>query len=308
MSLLIAVQHRDMTKFKDEILRIDKNIEAEIWPNVKHPDRVQFAVAWDHPKQIFQNYPNLKAVSSLGAGVDHLLSDSSIPESVYITRVVAPSLTDQMSDFVLTAVLNLFRNTELYVNQQQKGLWEKHKAYSKNELTIGIMGLGELGKAAAQRLVTNGFNVNGWSKTKKDISGVETYSKDELPEFLSRTNVLVCLLPLTSETDGILEINLFKKLSQPAFLINVARGEHLIEEDLIYALDTGIIQHAVLDVFPKEPLPESHAFWNRDKITITPHIASVTDPKEAAALIVENYKRLLSGIKLLNEVDKKMGY
>ncbi len=308
MSLLIAVQHRDMTKFKDEILHIDKNIDVEIWPNVKHPDRVQFAVAWDHPKQIFQNYPNLKAVSSLGAGVDHLLSDNSIPETVHITRVVAPSLTDQMSDFVLTAVLNLFRNTERYVKQQQKGHWEKHKAYSKSELTIGIMGLGELGKAAAQRLIANGFNVKGWARTQKSIAGLATYSNNELTEFLNGANVLVCLLPLTSETDGILEIDLFKKLSQPAFLINAARGEHLVEEDLIYALDTGLINHAVLDVFPKEPLPESHAFWNRDKITITPHIASVTDPKEAATLIVENYKRLLSGMELLNAIDKKKGY
>jgi len=170
------------------------------------------------------------------------------------------------------------------------------------------MGLGELGRDTAERLQMNGFNVNGWSKSKKEIDGVRSYSEDELNEFISATNILVCMLPLTNQTKEILDLKLFKMMKQPAFLINVARGEHLVEEDLIYALDTGLISRAVLDVFCKEPLPDSHPFWSREKITITPHIASLTNPKEVAELLVENYKRLLSGMELLYEVDREKGY
>lgn len=143
-------------------------------------------------------------------------------------------------------------------------------------------------------------------KIKKEIEGVECFS--DLDDFLSKTNILVCLLPLTKETDGILDLDLFKKLKKPAYLINVARGSHLIEEDLIYGLDTGVLEGATLDVFEEEPLPANHLFWNRPKIMITPHIASITDPKEAAKVIVENYKRSLSGMELLYEVDREKGY
>jgi len=308
MSLLLVAQHRDMKPFRDAILEQDSNMDVEIWPEVQDPRRVQFAVAWNQPKNLFGQYPNLKAISSLGAGVDHLLADSSIPDSIRITRFVAPSLSDQMSDYVLTAVLNLFRKTEEYYRQQKQGEWKAVPFFSKNDLTAGIMGLGELGRDTAERLQMNGFNVNGWSKSKKEIDGVRSYSEDELNEFISATNILVCMLPLTNQTKEILDLKLFKMMKQPAFLINVARGEHLVEEDLIYALDTGLISRAVLDVFCKEPLPDSHPFWSREKITITPHIASLTNPKEVAELLVENYKRLLSGMELLYEVDREKGY
>jgi len=283
-------------------------VDVEIWPDVSQPQRVQFAVAWNHPERVFGNYPNLKVVSSLGAGVDHLFSDPSLPEQVRITRIVAPSLSDQMSDYILSSVLNLMRHTEYYVSMHQRSEWAPRQAFLKKDITIGIMGLGELGTHAARRLRDNGFRVTGWSRSPKNLAGVRTFTQNEFEEFLRQTNILVCLLPLTSETDGILNLELFKKMEKPAFLINVARGQHLVEEDLIYALDTGLITHAVLDVFDKEPLPDNHPFWNRKTITITPHIASVTDIAEAAAVIVENYKRLLSGMELLYEADRESGY
>ncbi|MEX0944988.1 MAG: glyoxylate/hydroxypyruvate reductase A [Balneolaceae bacterium] len=308
MSLLLVAQRRNMEPFKAAILEVDPNIDVDIWPSVKHPDRVQFAVAWNHPAGIFKNYPNLKVISSLGAGVDHLMSDDSIPSDIRITRVIVPSLSDQMSDYVLTAVLNLFRKTEQYIHQQKSVEWSAIKAFDKSELTIGVMGLGELGSNAAHRLHINGFNVIGWSRSQKEIQGVQTFMSGKLKEFLNRSNILVNLLPLTRETDGILDLDLFKELNQPAYLINVARGEHLVEEDLIYALNTNLISHAVLDVFKDEPLPESHPFWGSKKITITPHIASITDPADVAVLLAENYKRALSGLDLINEVDKEKGY
>jgi len=308
MSILLISKSRDLNPFKDELLKLDKNLDVDIWPAVQSKSRITFAVAWDQPEGQFTVFPNLKVISSLGAGADHLLRDESIPESVDITRIVASGLTSQMCDYVTMSVLNITRRTNEYMRQQLQAEWEQLRQYKKKELTIGVMGLGKLGRRVARRLADNGFKVSGWSKTKKTIPGAETFTENELDSFLSESNILVCLLPLTPDTEGILNLDLFKKLANPSFIINVARGEHLIEEDLLYALNMDILKHATLDVFEQEPLPDSHLFWSRDNITITPHIASVTQPNEIAELILENYKRMLSGQELLNKVDRDKGY
>lgn len=308
MSLLLVSQNRDLIPFKNALLNLDPNLDIDIWPAVKKADRVQFAVAWNHPANLFDKFPNLKVISSLGAGADHLLQDSTIPESIRFTRIVAPSLSGQMADYVQTAVLNILRKTDAYFHQQQRALWQPLDPIDKKDFTVGVMGLGAIGREVAIRLCNNGLNVTGWARTQKEIDGVDCYNAESLGTFLSNTNMVICLLPLTSNTEGILDLDLFKGLQKPAYLINVARGEHLVEEDLIYALDTNLIDHATLDVFSKEPLPESHPFWGRRKITITPHIASVTDPEEAAELILENYKRMLSGMDLLYPVDREIEY
>ena len=308
MSLLLIAKNRDMNPWKDALLEVDPNLDVEIWPRVENKDRVTFAVSWNHPEKVLPNYPNLKVVSSLGAGVDHILKDSTLPESLKIARVMIPSLKDQMAEYVLNAVQNYRFNTSKYVDQKREGFWSTHDAIPKSDCTVGVMGLGEMGQAVVNSLLVNRYSVVGWSKSKKDIKGIETFSKDELDHFLLKTNILVCLLPLTNETNGILDLDLFKKLKKPAYLVNVARGSHLIEEDLIYGLDTGVLVGATLDVFEEEPLPANHLFWNRPKIMITPHIASITDPREAANVIVENYKRSLSGMDLLFEVHRLYGY
>jgi glyoxylate/hydroxypyruvate reductase len=308
MSILLVAQHRDMEPFKKAINDKDPNIDVEIWPDVENADRVQFAVAWNHPKNVFKRFPNLKVISSLGAGIDHLTYDESIPKKLKITRVVIPSLSEQMSDFLLTSVLNIVRRTEFYLQQQQQAVWSDKKPMVKDEVTAGIMGLGELGRTAAIRLHQNGFKVGGWSASKKNLDGIDTFTSSELDHFLKQTNILINLLPLTPETEGILDLNLIKKLKKPSFIINAARGEHLVEEDLIYALDTELIEHAILDVFRDEPLPESHPFLGRKKLTITPHIASITDPTEVADLLIDNYKRILSGLELRYEINREKGY
>lgn len=308
MSILLVSKSRDMTPVKDSLLRQDPNLDVEIWPDVASKERVNFAVSWKQPDNVFNQYPNLKVISSLGAGVDHLLEDKSVPSDVEITRVVAPSLTSDMSDYVMTAVLNFFRHTHKFYKQQQKTEWNMILTRDRNEVTVGIMGLGELGERAAKDLRDLGFRVNGWARSKKEIEGVQTFTKDQKESFLRATNIVVCLLPLTDETEDILDLDLFKKLKKPAHVINVGRGDHLVEEDLIYALDADILDSATLDVFRKEPLPASHAFWGRENIIVTPHIASVSDPDEAAVLLVENYKRMLSGMELKNRVDVSRGY
>jgi len=308
MSLLLVSKNRNLKPYKKALLDLDPNLDIEIWPGINKAEQVQFAVAWQHPVNLFEKFPNLKVISSLGAGVDHLLSDDTIPESIQFTRIVAPSLSGQMADYVLTAVLNIIRKTDQYTDQQRKAIWKPLSSIKKHDVTIGVMGLGEIGSEVAKMLVNNGFSVTGWSKSKKSVNGVACYAKDELGSFLAKTNIAVCLLPLTPETNNILNLELFKGLKKPSFLINVARGDHLVEEDLIYALDTDQISHATLDVFSEEPLPESHPFWGREKITLTPHIASVTDPQESAELILENYKRMLSGMELLHKVNREAGY
>jgi glyoxylate/hydroxypyruvate reductase A len=308
MSVLLVSKNRDFSTLENHIRTIDPNIDVEIWPAIAKPDRVQLAVAWNHPENVLDKFPNLKAITSLGAGVDHLVTDTTLPTSVTLSRMVLPSLSEQISDYVLMAALNIIRHSHLYNQQQARAEWTVQQPLAKNELHAGVMGLGELGIPTAQKLEQNGFTVSGWSKTKKKLPSIKTYASDELNAFLEQVNMLICMLPLTPETAGILNLDTIKKLKQPAFIINVARGEHLVDEDLIYAIDAGLINHAVLDVFSTEPLPNSHPFWNRKKVTITPHTAAITNEKEAAQQIVENYKRLLSGMEMLNPVSRDLGY
>ena len=308
MSLLLIAPNRDLAQLSEELQNLDHNLDVDIWPKVESKDRVTFAVAWNHPKNVFGNYPNLKAVSSLGAGVNHLLIDESISENINLCRLITPSLKEEMGEYVLQAVLSYRHHTSRYVDQKREAYWDKHTLIHKKDSVVGIMGLGEMGLSVANILTKNGYSVNAWSRSKKNIEGVTSFDENELDVFLNQTNILVCLLPFTEKTSGILNLELFKKLQNPAYLINVGRGQHLVEEDLIYAIDTGVLKGAWLDVFEEEPLPSNHLFWNRPKIMITPHVAAVTDPKEAAKQILENYKRSLSGMELINSVEREKGY
>lgn len=309
MSLLLVAKKRDFSSLENALLEKDPNLDVEIWPRVDKKERVTFAVCWDHPEKVLGNYPNLRAVSSLGAGVNHLLDDKSLDDDVPICRLITGSLQEQMAEYVLNAILNYRHNFYDYVELKKKGSWEQKGIIPKDNTSVGIMGLGEMGKHVATLLVQQGYKVSGWSRTKKELKGMDSFAgKEELDPFLNATNILINLLPLTPETDGILDLELFKKLKKPGYLINVGRGDHLVEEDLIYAFDMGYLQGACLDVFEEEPLPKNHSFWNRKQIMITPHVAAITPAKEAAELLVENYKRAMSGMELLYEVDRERGY
>jgi len=298
-----------MSSWEQAINKEDPNLDVEIWPNVKEKKRVQFIVSWNQPKNVLDQYPNLKAISSLGAGVDHLLADEALPNGVDVCRVVSPSLVQQMQEYILAAVLNIQRNFVHYIRQKDQGKWQPHNHPLAGELSVGIMGLGELGKPVAKKLADMDYSVSGWSRSEKKLGNIQTFAgTEELPGFLSESQILICLLPLTEETEGILDLDLFKQLKKPAWVINVARGEHLVDEDLIYALDSNILRGAWLDVFSEEPLPEKHPFWNRKNIIITPHVASITKAKEVAPQIVDNYKRALSGMELQHKVDRDRGY
>ncbi|MEX0856644.1 MAG: glyoxylate/hydroxypyruvate reductase A [Balneolaceae bacterium] len=309
MSLLLIAPNRDMNPLKEALLEKDPNLDVELWPKIKKRESVTFAVSWKHPKNGLGDYPNLKAVSSLGAGVNHLLNDENIPESVKLCRIITSSLQSEMAEYVLNAITNYRLHTLKYFEHKKAGDWKIHTSTPKKDCAVGIMGLGEMGKTTAQLLTSNGYSVNGWANSHKRIPKITSFAgKEDLNNFLAASNILVCLLPLTEETEGILNLEVFKKLKKPSYLINVGRGGHLVEEDLIYALDTNALDGACLDVFETEPLPANHVFWNRPNIMITPHVAAITPANEAAAIIVENYKRALSGMELINEVSREKGY
>lgn len=289
-----------MEPIREALLRIDDNLDVEIWPDVEKPERVQLAVAWNQAKHIFESYPNLKVISSMGAGADHLLNDPTIPNHIRFTKIYDPSMVTQMSDYVHSCILSIFLKLTHY---RKAGSWFPQPKYTREDLVIGLMGLGNIGRETAIYLASHGYTVLGLSRSEKKITDIQTYTSEEMNSFLKNVHILVNLLPLTGETEGILNLELFKKLKSPSFIINTARGDHMVDEDLIYALDIHLIDSAYLDVFSEEPLPDSHPFWNRENIFITPHIAAISDPDNVATAVVENYKRLLSGMELLHKIE-----
>ncbi|MBW2412778.1 MAG: glyoxylate/hydroxypyruvate reductase A [Deltaproteobacteria bacterium] len=309
MALLIIAPELESEMFADELQRLDPDLDVRIWPQTGNADDIELALTWHHPIGEFAKFKKLKCIASLGAGVDHIFRDSELPEGVPVTRVVQSSMSQFMSEYVILAVLHYCRQFDIYKDDQAAKRWHSRIPLLARDICIGIMGLGQLGADAARKLAQLEFNVAGWSRTPKTIDGVESYAgNDALGEFLSRANILVCLLPLTPATTGILNSSTFEKLPAGAYIINVARGAHLIEDDLLAALDSGHLSGACLDVFQTEPLPEDHPFWSHPKILITPHISSITDPISVMPQILENYRRMKSGKPLTHVVDIDRGY
>lgn len=310
MSITLIITDRDARP-------LQRAIEAEIraatpvwiYPDIPKPEWVEMAVAWKHPTGVLQAFPNLEMVSSLGAGVEHILNDATLPPGLRITRIVDESLTTSMSNYVLMAVLNIHKQLRFYQKNQQEGRWEK-PAQVELPLRIGMLGLGALGGSIAASLAGLGFEVLGYSQSPMDIPGVRCLHAREasLVDFARQVNLLICLLPRTAATEGILNYDLFRHMPKGSSLINVARGAHLEEEGLLKAMKEGYIREAWLDVFLEEPLPPAHPFWQHPGIVITPHIASITNQENAAKIIAENYRRWKEGRELLFEVDIKKGY
>lgn len=306
MSFLIVTSHRDPKAWVKALKEKKPDLDLEVYPEVADPSKVEFALSWKHPHGIYKNYPNLKVIASMGAGIDHIIDDPDIPEHIEITRVIDEQLTKDMSVFVLSLIMEHLRNLSFhYCNKE----WKPTKYLRPEEVQVGIMGMGVLGVGVAEKLIQNKLNVTGWSRTDKEILGVTTFfGEDQLEEFLSKSDILICLLPLTSETENILNKRIFEMLPEGAYVINVARGAHLVEEDLLEMVNSGHLSGASLDVFRQEPLPEDHPFWQHDKIKVTPHIASVTNPETVVPQILENYERMQEGEKLENVVDREKEY
>ena len=308
-AILFVSQADDPLAWRRAIETRLPGIAFHVWPEVGDPAAIVAAMVWRYPPGGLRRFPNLKLICSLGAGVDHIVSDPDLPQGVKLVRVVDPDLTREMSEYVLMAVLRYHRQLPEYERLQREGRWRRLAQTPTSERRIGILGLGVLGRDAGAKLAALGFPVAGWTRRARAVSDIEVFAGEtQLPAFLAATRILVCLLPLTPATAGIINARTLAQLPSGAFVINAARGGHVVDADLIAALESGHINGATLDVFAPEPLPEDHPYWRHERVTITPHVASLTNPDTAADQIAENIRRHLAGEKLLNLVDLGAGY
>lgn len=285
------------------------DLEIRPWDAPGDLDEIEYALLWKPPSGILKNFSRLKAIFSMGAGVDALLSDPELPKDVPLCRMVDESLSQGMVEYSVLHVLRHHRDQPLLEEMQRSGNWDAFASPLANERRVGVMGLGVIGGAVAEALVNLGFRVSGWSRGPRNISGIECHHGSKgLVHFLKHIEILVCLLPLTEETEGILNSELFSQMPKRSCLINAGRGGQQVEEDILDALESGQLAYVTLDVFQEEPLPTDHAFWNHPKVTITPHNAAVTAAQSATKIVAENIRRLVSGKKPLNVVNLEAGY
>jgi glyoxylate/hydroxypyruvate reductase A len=282
--------------------------DIRVWPDIGDPASVEVAVVWIPPEEGLVSFTGLRAVQSLGAGINQL-GMHLFPPQVRVARLVDRGLTGMMTEYALLAALRYARNFDAHERAQRASTWDYIMPTGVGSFTVGVMGLGVIGAAVAQRLAANGFAVRGWSRSAKSLEGVACFSGEAgLAEFLGGTRILINLLPLTPQTENILDAKLFAALPQGAFVVNIGRGAHLADADLLAALDSGHLAGATLDVFRPEPLPPEHPFWQHPRILMTPHVAGTGDPDSAAEVVAENIRRARSGATLLNEVDRARGY
>jgi glyoxylate/hydroxypyruvate reductase A len=309
MIVAFASANDNFDRWAPSFQRLMPEIEWRIDPDLGDPAEIEAALVWRPAPGWLAKLPNLKLIVSQGAGVDHILSDPLAPRHVPIVRLVDPYMTRSMAEYVTFQVLRLHLGEPELRRQQQDRVWRQPAIPVAAERRIGILGLGELGAASAAALVGLGFDVAGWSRSPKTIANVASFSgRDAYPDFLARTEILVCLLPLTEATRGILGSATFDRLPRGAGIVNAGRGGHLVEADLLAALADGRVGEAVLDVFETEPLPADHAFWTHPRIVVTPHIAAISNPATAAEAIVANLRRLAAGAPLADQVDPAAGY
>ncbi|KAF1020314.1 MAG: Glyoxylate/hydroxypyruvate reductase A [Paracidovorax wautersii] len=280
--------------------------EADLGPL----DAIDMVVCWKPQAGLMQRMPGLRLIQSIGAGVDHITDDASLP-SVPVCRIVDPDMASGMTAYVCWAVTHHQRAMHSYLQSQRDAAWQQQAVIPASSHRVGIAGLGALGTHCARALAAIGYAVRGWSRSPKTepMPGVDCfYGPDQLGDFLAGCDTLICLLPLTAETHGILDARLFAQLPHGAHLINVGRGDHLVEADLLQALDSGQLAAATLDAFSTEPLPTSHAFWRHPHITVTPHIATRTSPAAIARQARLNYEAVLADRQPPGLVDTARGY
>ena len=279
-----------------------------IWPDIGDPDEVRYLAVWKPPDDVASTFRNLELLFSVGAGVDQF-DLTQLPPHIPLIRMIDPGIRESMIEYATMAVLALHRDLIDFIAQQRDQVWREIQIVSASSRRVGVMGLGLLGQTVLERLKVFGFPLAGWNRSPRDIAGVTCYAGESaLPEFLAQTDILVCLLPLTAETRGILNRDLFEALPRGARLVNVGRGGHLVADDLIDALDRDVLSAAVLDVAEPEPLPAGHPFWSHPRILLTPHNASMTIPESAVDYVLETIARHRRGETLPGLVDRERGY
>ena len=278
-------------------------------PQCVDKSAVDIALAANPPWGMLATYPNLRFVQSLWAGVDRLLADPQLPAHITIARLVDPAMAQTMVEGTVAAVLYLHRQYPIYLQQQLQHNWRQHPQPVAAHRQVGMLGLGEMGRPVAQALMALGFKVHAWGQRPRSEPGCDySWGDAGLEKVLAHAEILINLLPLTAATKGILNARLFERLPTGAALINFGRGGHLQDDDLLRALETQQLSHAVLDVFHQEPLPAEHPFWVHPQITVLPHVAASTDPESAAPLAIQNIIAFREGRELTGLVSRSRGY
>jgi glyoxylate/hydroxypyruvate reductase A len=309
MALLFKTTSPHAALWRSELTRLVPGLDIRFFPEIGDKRDIDCAVVWAPPHGLLATLPGLKLIISLGAGVDHLLADPALPRRVPIMRLVDPHMVAQMSEYLMLQVLRLHRRDLTYQAQQRERVWREHVQRPAAERRVGILGLGRYGADAAMKLKGLGFDVAGWSRSAKSLDGIRCFAGDAgLAALLKRTDILICLLPLTQETAGILDQRAFALLPRGAAIVNVGRGGHLVEADLLAALDGDQLDAAILDVFGEEPLPEDHPFWRHPRIVMTPHVAAATNPPTAAAIVADAINRMREGRPIADLVDFEREY
>jgi glyoxylate/hydroxypyruvate reductase A len=313
-SILLAINGWNRQEWDERFRLLAADRDIRCWPDrIGNRADVAYACAWNAPPGLLAEFPHLKAIFSLGAGVDHLIGDPTLPP-VPVARIVDQDLTRRMTEYVALHVLMHHRGVGRYRAQQRERLWRDHHQPAAREVAVGIMGLGALGRDAASMLSHLGFRVAGWSRTAKPMPGIEAFHGAQGRDaFLARTEILVCLLPCTPATEGILNLSLFRQLKRDgalggAYLINAGRGKLQVDAEIITALDEGSLAAASLDVFPTEPLPPDSPLWGHANVTITPHNAAESDPRALVIHVLNQIARFERGEPLEHVIDRGLGY
>ena len=298
----------DAQKWRDCLSTLAPELEFRQWPDIGDPAEVHYILAWEPLAKLSEQFGNLRLIYAAGAGVDQF-DLASLPAHVSLIRLVDSSMADIMAEYVLFGVLALHRNILAYQEDQRSARWQPRPIVHASQRRVGVMGVGNLGRAALDRLQPLGFQLSGWNRSLKEVPGGHCYvGPDELEAFLGQCDILVNMLPLTPETDGLLNAARLDCLPRGAGLINVGRGAHVIEKALLCALDEGRLGGAVLDVLEQEPPSQDNPLWKHPRVLLTPHIASDVQIEGGVAVIVENLRREGGGMPLLNVVDRSKGY
>ncbi|WP_310618701.1 2-hydroxyacid dehydrogenase [Flexibacterium corallicola] len=313
MSVAIALSKMNGVKWKKRMESRLPNHQVQTWPNIANHEEIKYLLAWKPPADVFETLPNLEVIFSLGAGVDHLIFNPQLP-TVPVVRIVDTDLTDRMTEWVTLQVLLHHRQHLLYAQQQKERMWKGYQQLPAREVHVGILGLGELGAASAVALRQLGFQVSGWSRSRKELPSIQSYAgQSELFGFLQQTNILVNLLPHTQQTQGLIDYELLTYLSRsedfgaPVY-INAGRGGTQNEKDLARALQDGTLKGASIDVFSSEPLSPENPLWQLENCIVTPHVASESDPNALSYNIAEQITAYEQGQGLKHTIDWCSGY
>ncbi len=284
-------------------------VRFDQWPDCHAADH-ELAVVWKPPAALFRACRDLRLICSLGAGTDHILVHGpDLPRDARILRLVDPVMGERMAEYVAAAILGQAQHHRLYAAQQRSGQWRRHQPTDARATTVGLLGLGHLGGQVARTLCAIGFRVMAWTRRPRTVDGIEVlHGADALPRLLAQTDALVCLLPATERTRGLVDARLLAWLKRGAFFVNAARGELVVEADLLAALDDGQLSGAVLDAFETEPLPKTSPFWTHPKVAVTPHVASLSDPQSGARALAADIRRYLNGEAPIGAIDRDAGY